>query len=435
MQPPALNVVDIVLLGAGAAHLEVLRRFARCADPDIRVTLVASQPETPCPGMLPALVRGDGAASGACIDLTLLTATAGARLIVAETMGLDLAERTLLLAGRPPLPFDLLSADLHGESIMPEVCDACIPASPPGRFHALLPALEAALPNGARLAILGSRIEGPDGGTWTDIEGDGAAAAGSKGALPSAHHGGIQAGTTPSDRAAVELALALAKRFGGRLRLLLVSEAAEPLAAAPLPARRAVRAALVDAGVELASAVRAGALTNGRLVLSDGSFLATDVALWVGETRAPALFAAAGLACDAAGRVRVNAGRRSVSHSFIFAAGDCAAPAQDRAAGPHLWANLCRAAKGRRLKRSLHRWLPPRFALVMLDLGGGRAVAWSHGLALAGEAVWRCMAWLNQSRFRAYGPDLTTARHRPRHPTLWPGVIRLVRGVRRGQLD
>ena len=236
MQAPGPIAADIVLLGAGATHLEVLRRFALRPQPGLRLTLVAPEPDTPYAGQLPALISGDCTASDACIDLVPLAVAAGARLILAEATGLDLDARRLELAGRPPLPFDLLSADLCGGSAMPDPPDACIPVSPPGRFIAAAP-------------LAGGRSAG-----WC---------------APRHHRRRRPAGTS-------QLALALARRFRGRLRLVLVSESAEPLAAAPHLARRVARTALVDAGVELASAVRAGALTDGRLALSDGSFLTAD---------------------------------------------------------------------------------------------------------------------------------------------------------------
>jgi selenide,water dikinase len=323
---------------------------------------------------LPALIRGDCTRSEACIDLALLSSAAGARLILADPTGIDLAGRVLELAGRPPMPFDLLSADLDGESAMPDVSDACIPVSPPGSFLARLPALEAALPDGARIAIIGG---GPVG---------------------------------------TELALALARRFAGRLRLVLVSETPEPLPAAPPLARRAAWAALVDAGVEQASAVLAGALVDGRLALSDGSFLSVDAVVWAGGTHAPGLLGEAGLACDAAGRVLVGATQRSVSHPCIFAAGDCAAQPSDNWAGRGragrvdnwagrvLTATLRRAARGRKLGRLRHLWRPPQVVPAMLDLGGGRAVAWSSGLAVAGDTVGRAKDWFDRRCMRAYAP-------------------------------
>ncbi len=381
MQAPGPIAADIVLLGAGATHLEVLRRFALRPQPGLRLTLVAPEPDTPYAGQLPALISGDCTASDACIDLVPLAVAAGARLILAEATGLDLDTRRLELAGRPPLPFDLLSADLCGGSAMPDPPDACIPVSPPGHFIALLPSLGAALPDGARLAIIGD------------------------------------------DPAAVALTLALARRFRDRLRLVLVSESAEPLAAAPHLARRVARTALVDAGVELASAVRAGALTDGRLALSDGSFLTADLALWAGGIMGPALLAESGLACDAAGRVLVNAGQRSLSHPCVFAAGDCAAQPHDRSSGRLLSANLRRAARGRTLSNGLP-WGRPLGALEMLDLGGGRAVAWRNGLAVAGEAVWRAKLRLDRRRMQECVPRAVPPQQRSWHAAPWHALSR-----------
>ncbi|MGA3398992.1 MAG: selenide, water dikinase SelD [Acetobacteraceae bacterium] len=408
MQPPAPIATDIVLLGAGATHRAVLRRFARRPQPGIRLTLVTPEPETPCAGLLPALLGGDRTAADACIDLAPLAMAAGARLIMAEATGLDLEKRTLELAGRPPLPFDLLSADLAGESAMPDPPDGCLPVSPAGRFLAQLPALEAALPDGARLAVIGGGTAGSEDDGTARSEDDG----------PAVGMGGHRTGARGDDTAAVALALTLAQRFRGRLRVVLVSETPEPLAGAPLLARRAARAALVEAGVELASAVRAGALTDGRLALSDGSFLAADVALWAGGTLGPGFLAESGLACDAAGRVLVNAGQRSVSHPCIFAAGDCAAQPHDRSSGRLVSGNLRRAAQGRALHGSLRWRPPPRVVPAMLDLGGGRAVAWCNGLAVSGAAVWSAKAWLDRRRMRSYAPGLAPPGHALRLPAL-----------------
>ena len=59
MQPRAPIATDLVLLGAGHAHVEVLRRFAMRPEPGVRLTLIGREPETPYTGMLPGLIRGD----------------------------------------------------------------------------------------------------------------------------------------------------------------------------------------------------------------------------------------------------------------------------------------------------------------------------------------------------------------------------------------
>src|SRR6185436_17743755 len=101
------------------AHVEVLRRFAMRREPGLRITLIGREPETPYTGMLPGLIRGEYTFDQAHIDLAPLSAWAGARLILGEATGIDLADRHVEVSGRPPVPFDLLSIDVGGEPTMP----------------------------------------------------------------------------------------------------------------------------------------------------------------------------------------------------------------------------------------------------------------------------------------------------------------------------
>jgi selenide,water dikinase len=354
---------DIVLLGAGHAHLEVLRRFAIRPEPGVRLTLIGREPETPYSGMLPGLIRGDYTFQQAHIDLAPLAAGAGARLILAEASGFDPEARTVSIPGRPDIPFDLLSIDVGGTPSAPS--HGGVGVKPIGRFLDALHQLETLLPAGVRIAIVG----GGPGGT--------------------------------------ELALALAVRFAGHFQLVLVSETAEPIAAAPAVARRAVRQALVDAGVELISGVSATTLVPGRLFLSDGSYIEVETALWATGVEGPAFLAASGVACDAAGCIRITSDLCSVSHSHIFAAGDCAALEGNPRPKAGVWAvragtpladNLRRAATGRTLKE----WKPQRDALVILGLGHRRAVAWRNGIAVYGHAVWWLKDRIDRRWMRMY---------------------------------
>lgn len=367
MQQPGPVTCDLVLLGAGHAHVEVLRRFALRPERGVRLTLIGREPHTPYSGMLPGLVRGDYGFDEAHIDLAPLAAAAGARLILAEADGIDLAGRTVALAGRPAMPFDILSLDVGGVPRMPP--GAGTPVKPIGQFLDRLTALEAELPEGARIAVVGA---GPAG---------------------------------------TELALALARRFAGRARIALIA-ASEPLPEAPARARAVARDALTEAGIELVCGVQAGALADGRLPLSDGSFLDADAALWATGVVGPEFLAASGLACDEAGCVRVDRTLRSLSHPLVFAAGDCAtvtgaerpkAGVWAVRAGTPLAANLRRTARG----RTPRPWRPQSQALVILGLGDGRAVAWRNGLAASGRLIWRWKDWIDRRWMRMYATRMT----------------------------
>lgn len=351
MRPAVPITTDLVLLGAGHAHVEVLRRFTRRPEPGVRLTLIGREPDTPYSGMLPGLIRGDYTFDEAHVDLAPLAAAAQARLILGAAEAIDIRARRVEVGGRPDVAFDLLSIDVGGEPQMPSGGGG-IRVKPIGTFLLRLERLLETLPDGARIAVVGA---GPAG---------------------------------------TELALALAHRLGSNARIVLIGAGPEPIAEAPAAARRRVRAALADAGVELISGVQAGRLSDGKLALSDGSFIDVETVLWATGVAGPPFLAASGLACDEFGCVRVEATLRSVSHEFVFAAGDCAAVEGSPRPKAGVWAvragkvlagNLRRAAR----KHALRRWRPQKEALAILGLGGGNAVAWRNGLSVSGPLVWR----------------------------------------------
>src|ERR1700742_3957748 len=94
---------DILLLGAGHAHVEVLRRFALKPKPGVRLTLIGREPEAPYSGMLPGLIRGDYEPREAHIDLAPLAANAGARLILGQAVSIQRDVRTVTVPGRPDI--------------------------------------------------------------------------------------------------------------------------------------------------------------------------------------------------------------------------------------------------------------------------------------------------------------------------------------------
>src|SRR5277367_5772402 len=132
MRPRSPVETDILLLGAGHAHVEVLRQFAKRPQPGVRLTLIGREPETPYSGMLPGVIRGDYEPRQAHIDLAPLAAAAGARLILGEAVSIQLDTKTVSVPGRPDVQYDLLSINVGGELASRE--DGGIAVKPIGRF-------------------------------------------------------------------------------------------------------------------------------------------------------------------------------------------------------------------------------------------------------------------------------------------------------------
>ncbi|HEY3245529.1 MAG TPA: FAD-dependent oxidoreductase, partial [Phycisphaerae bacterium] len=139
---------DLVLVGGGHSHVEVLRQFALRPASDIRLTLISRDIHTPYSGMLPGFVAGHYSHDDAHIDLRPLVQTAGARLFHAEAIGLDLDGKRVICADRPPVEFDFLSLDIGSKpnwQDIPGAADYTLPIKPVDGFVAGWQAIERAL--------------------------------------------------------------------------------------------------------------------------------------------------------------------------------------------------------------------------------------------------------------------------------------------------
>src|SRR5256712_3136363 len=137
MNPSVAIRHDLVLVGGGHTHIQVLRAWAMDPAPGVRVTVVVDRPVAVYSGMVPGFVAGQYRQDELEIDVRPLCMRAGARFIVAAATGLDTSQRRLILDGRPPLAYDTISFDV-GSTIAglerPGVAEHAIPTRPIGAF-------------------------------------------------------------------------------------------------------------------------------------------------------------------------------------------------------------------------------------------------------------------------------------------------------------
>ena len=371
--------LEVVLVGGGHAHVEVLRRFAMAPPAGMRLALVARDTLTPYSGMLPGYLAGRYERGEAHIDLRPLAVRAGARLIHAAACGLDLERRQVLFAARPPLAFDLASLDIGSRPPVAAIAGA--------RRHALA------------VKPVDAFLEG-----WRRVE----AAASTAGR-------GLRVVVVGGGAGGVELCLSLAHRLGRALAaagrappaFALVTEGDRLLEGHGARAGRLLAAALARAGIALHAGRRAASAEPGALVLDDGTAIACDAAVLATGAAAPSWLAHSGLALDGAGFVRVDACLRSVSHPFLLAAGDVASfdprPLEKNGVqavrqGPLLARNLRRLAAGRRPVA----FRPRRRSLALIASGAGRAVASWGPLACEGAWTWRWKEGIDRRWMRRY---------------------------------
>ena len=371
---------DLVLVGGGHAHVQVLRRWRMRPLAGVALTVVLDRPEAVYSGMVPGLVAGDYDAAACEIDVLPLARRAGARVVLSAATALDPVRKTIALAGRPALPYDVASLDVGSTVRGLEL--------PGVREHALATRPIRAFVDGLATAVEAARARRGSGTLRVVLVGGGAAG--------------------------VELAFTLEARLRGQgvasaFTLLADSETLLPGASPRLA--RAAAAEAARRGVRLRLGVRVSRVEADcvRLV-GEADAEPADLVLWATGAAPTPLLADVAVPRDPEGFLRVRDTFQCLGFDDLFAAGDCAAldafgwvpkaGVYAVRAGPLLDANL----RGRLTGGTLRRYRPQHDFLALLNLGEGRALGGKWGVAAAGRAVWRLKDAIDRrfvARFRA----------------------------------
>lgn len=372
---------ELVLVGGGHAHVEVLHRWARAPVPGVRLSLVVDDPVAVYSGMVPGFVAGRYTRGDLEIDVRPLARRAGARCIVAAAVALDAAQRRLTLEDGASIGYETVSLDVGsavGGLDVPGVREHALPTRPIGLFVRRIEAIvgRARGAGGFRLVIVGAGAGG------------------------------------------VELAFAFATRLrtaGTRdVEVLLLEAGPRVLPGYPARAARLVEAAAAERGVRIVTGARVRGADARSLALAEGEPLRHDALVWVVGAASLPLLRDAGLETDADGFVRVGPTLQCVGREDAFAVGDCASwaagPPLPKAGvyavrqGPVLAHNLRARARGRPLRR----YRPQRDFLTLLNLSDGTAIAAKWGLATRGAWTMRLKDRIDRRfvrRFQVERPD------------------------------
>src|SRR5262245_54075004 len=130
---------DLVLVGGGHTHIQVLKSWAMARVAGVRLTVVVDQPVAIYSGMVPGFVAGQYRREALEIDVWRLARGAAKRGIAARAVGVVARERRIALEGRPALRYDTASFDI-GSTIggleLPGVREHALATRPIARFVA-----------------------------------------------------------------------------------------------------------------------------------------------------------------------------------------------------------------------------------------------------------------------------------------------------------
>ena len=258
----------ILLIGAGHAHLAVLRSLRRDPLLGARFALVTPRTKQIYSGMLPGVIAGHYRRHEAEIDVGRLAEAAYAEFIQGEVVKLDPAHKLAKLQDGTELEFDLVSINV-GSLVQRTIAGAhfALPVKP---HEAFFDKLSTAKLN--RVAIAGA---GPSG---------------------------------------AEIAMALRHR-GAAVTLYSEQAALWPPRMEPVLRRM---------GVDLRPGMTVDEIERGPIVIAGTSTQEFDVVLLATAAAPLPWLRGSGLPCDERGFLLVDDMLRSVAHPEVFAAGDCA---------------------------------------------------------------------------------------------------------------
>jgi len=362
---------QLVLLGCGTAHMQVMLRLAARPLLGARVTLITPHREQMVAAMLHGLVSGYYSREECVVAVEPLARRCGIRWLPRSVKALDAGQQILRLDDGSIQPYDWLSMDTgpvqnrsRVETTLPGAREFGMFLRPLENFVQLWPrVVELASQRGLRVAVVG-------GGTD-----------------------------------AAELALAIRQRMPQAAITLLCGNT-ELAPGTPEALRQRLVQQVKACGITLLQDV-ALEIQEGQVRLGCGAWLACDVPVVATGAQSPAWLAASGLGLDADGFIAVDANQRSTSHANVFAVGaisarsDATVPglAPDAMpAGPALAANLAAAVDAGALKP----YQPSRQPLQILSYGRRRALLQWAGYSAQGRWVWWLKNWLNRRFIRRF---------------------------------
>jgi pyridine nucleotide-disulfide oxidoreductase family protein len=369
----------LLLAGGGQAHVLVLREIARRRMIDVEIVVLAPSNQLRYSGMLPGWIAGHYQLEELTIDVVPLAQAAGARLVTGHVQKLDLASKVAFTDRGEAFDFDVLSIATGAAIDVDAITGA--------REHALaLRPYEGFIVGWQHIV---RRAEIARGTFRLTVIGGGAA--GAETALAAAYR--VRTMQLPVHVQLLTGGVPILPGHGHRARSLMST-------------------ALMNNGVQMLDTI-ALRVESGTVITEGEHTIATDAALIATGASPAAWLRATGLALDEFGFVAVNSRLQSISHSFVFAAGDAATLIETPRpksgvyavrAAPPLGNNLIAALTA----RPLSVFKPQRRALYLLTTGPKHAIASWGPWAFAGRWVWH---WKNRidrdyiAKFRRPNPD------------------------------
>jgi pyridine nucleotide-disulfide oxidoreductase family protein len=349
----------IVLVGAGHAHVEVVRLFGVHKPAGVSVMLISEGARAGYSGMMPGVIAGHYARAQAEIDVPMLCKKSGIAWQIGTLARVHAAQNTLHTEAGA-IGYDVLSLNTGSRPWLPDRSEGLHLGVKP--FAAFLDALPA-LGKVKRIAVVG---------------------------------GGA---------AAVEVLFALDHRLKGSAQCALICATPDILMGYPKTVVANVKKQLHTCGAVLIKNARVESAHAHHLMLANGARVECGASVWATGARPHDYIASSDLRAAPDGFVAVNTTQQSLSHPNVFAVGDCATlegAALPKAGlvpvrqGPWLCEQLVNAARGDPLAPFAFQ----RTSLALLALGDRYSVGSKGRFTFKGTWAWHWKDYIDR-RFMA----------------------------------
>lgn len=368
--PTIKPVQRLVLIGGGHAHAQVLRALNQKSRPKrLHVTLIDVQKSAAYSGMVPGCITKAYTPEQTLLDLEPLTDWAGIEFVNDKVIDLDCDNKCIYLRhSNEPVPFDVCSIDIgsasRGVHETPGAKEFTIPTRPISELVQRIEDAEQTMKPGEpqHVAVIGGGAAG------------------------------------------VELSMSILGRWkpllGDNLKLTLLNSGSELLPSESHACRRALREYIDDLGICVRHGCSVAEIQKDVIQLTSGEQIPYSQCVWATGAGPHALASKLqnrGLAVTERGWIRVNRNLQSISHPYIFAAGDCSsmeglptgpppkAGVYAVRAGPVLIENLTGYLAGTKLVD----YTPQDDFLKLLVCGDRTAMGFRFGIPIQGKWVFQ----------------------------------------------
>jgi len=378
---------QLVLVGGGHAHLQVIKEFNKKSRPKyLNVTLIDMQSFATYSGMVPGCIAKLYQSGETQIDLERLTNRSEVNFVKDEVISIDIPREQILLRNHDPIQYDILNIDIgsltRGARSVKGVKDYAIPTRPISNLISRIEEEEIKLLKGEEkeihVVLVGCGIAG------------------------------------------IELALAIKGRWSqllksatskDKVQVTILNSGEEFLPNESELCRNTLQRILDEKNICIQHGSNVNYIERDFIKLDNGSFIPYSHCIWSTGAEAHPLayeLSSKGIDIDDYGWIRVKPTLQCVSHSNIFAAGDCASiessdfnvPSKAGVyavrAGPILIENISRILNRREqddvLNRKYHdlvQYQPQDDFLKLIMCGDGTAVGFRFGIPIEGKWVWQ----------------------------------------------